>query len=291
MTNSSPRLSIRDDRLLDPSILEVLVAVNGALMKAACPYILVGAMARDLLLTHVFGLPAYRATQDLDFGVAVESWDRFDAVKHAILALGLEQHPKIAHRFLSRRPGGEHAVPVDIIPFGDVATPEGKLAWPPAGDFILTVAGFAEALATAAQVQVASNLVVPVASLAGLAVLKLFAWRDRQANSDKDAADLYRVMASYADAGNEHRLYSDELHALEAANFDFPAAGARLLGHDARRLCSRSTREMLAALLADAAAMERLTEQLASQGGREEDAYFDAAARYLAEFRDGFARL
>jgi predicted nucleotidyltransferase len=40
-----------------------------------------------------------------------------------------------------------------------------------------------------------ADLTIPVASLAGIAVLKLFACHGRQTN-DKDALDLYRVISS-----------------------------------------------------------------------------------------------
>lgn len=97
----------------------------------------------------------------------------------------------------------------------------------------MTVAGFEEALSAAVRVQASGGLPIPVASLVGLALLKLFAWRDRHAQNDKDAGDLYCIMSNYGDARNDERLYTDELHFLEATDFDFVSAGARLLGHDA----------------------------------------------------------
>ncbi len=49
----------------------------------------------------------------------------------------------------------------------------------------------------------------------------------------RDAPDILKILTDYADAGNEDRLYADELPILEAAEFDVPIAGARLLGKDA----------------------------------------------------------
>jgi predicted nucleotidyltransferase len=77
-------------------------------------------------------------------------------------------------------------------------------------------------------VQVDVDLTIPTASLAGIAVLKIFAWHNRQTN-DKDALDLYCVMSSYADAGNFDRLYGEEIQFLEAADHDIEFAGAALL--------------------------------------------------------------
>ena len=87
-------------------------------------------------------------------------------------------------------------IPVDIIPFGGVA--EGDIIhWPLAPETAMTVAGFGDALRAAVHVQVNDTLIIPVASLAGITILKLFAWSDRP-TSDKDALDLYRVITTYA---------------------------------------------------------------------------------------------
>src|SRR6185312_15368053 len=83
-------------------------------------------------------------------------------------------------------------------------------------------------------------------------------------------------------------LYGSELHFLKEAAFDFPVAGARLLGHDTALLCAGPTRKKLAALLTDAPAMERLSEQMAGRRGWEDEAHRNSVSRLLHEFREGF---
>jgi predicted nucleotidyltransferase len=77
--------------------------------------------------------------------------------------------------------------------------------------------------------------------------LKLFAWQDRKTN-DKDALDLYRVISTYADAGNTERLYDSEISLLEQLNYDLELAGAALAGRDARQLSSPATLTRLGTL-------------------------------------------
>lgn len=77
----------------------------------------------------------------------------------------------------------------------------------------MTITGFKDALAASVQVQINAALSLPVASLAALAILKLFAWQDRKTN-DKDALDLYREISTYADAGNTDRIYNSEISVL-----------------------------------------------------------------------------
>ena len=58
---------ILPERPLDPTLLHVLRVVSQEAERAGIKYMLVGATARDLLLTHVFDGPSGRATYDADF--------------------------------------------------------------------------------------------------------------------------------------------------------------------------------------------------------------------------------
>lgn len=60
----------RADKPVNPVLLEILVAVQTITGKLGCDYLLVGATARDILMTHVCGLDARRATHDVDFAIA-----------------------------------------------------------------------------------------------------------------------------------------------------------------------------------------------------------------------------
>ena len=113
----------------------------------------------------------------------------------------------------------------------------------------MNVAGFREALESALHVQVDTDLVILLASLPGL-VLRLFAWVDRK-HEKRDAPDILKILADYTDAGNEDRLYTDQLPLLEAAGFDVTIAGPHLLGKDARRIANEETVASITKLLAD----------------------------------------
>ena len=101
-----------------------------------------GATARDLLPFRVFGIPAIRATLDVDFAIAVESWDKFHRMRNALLATEEFVPTKVEHRLYFK----ESEIPIDLIPFGEVAEGD-TIAWPPAKDTVMTVAGFEDAMA------------------------------------------------------------------------------------------------------------------------------------------------
>jgi predicted nucleotidyltransferase len=249
---------------LDPAIVRVLQVLDPITRGANCEYFVAGATARDIIMVHVHGLRPGRATYDIDFGIAVESWDHFARLKDHLIATGdFAADRRALQRLIYSDQATGFSLPVDLIPFGGVASSDGTIEWPPSRDIVMNVAGFEEALISSMRVEIAPDLVVRVASLAGLALLKLVAWSDRGRETDKDAVDLYRLLASYADAGNADRIYDKELKLLETVGYDMELAGAELLGRDVRRLASPTVLEQIRTLLKSERDLERLVNQMA----------------------------
>lgn len=245
-------------------------------------------MARDLMLMNAFGLPPGRATRDIDFGLAVGDWAQFQALKTALVETGqFYAAPRHAHRLNWKDPDTGTTVPVDLIPFGGVASKDKTIAWPPNRDLVMSVAGFEEASESAIRLQIEDDLVVRVASIPGLTALKLIAWERRRNENNKDAADLRHLLRYYGDAGNLDRLYEQEMALLEAAGFDIDLAGAQLLGRDTARLCHQDTRVRIRALLNSEPLVDQLIVQMAG-GGFLEDAQAERISGLLTRFREGF---
>jgi predicted nucleotidyltransferase len=193
----------------------------------------------------------------------------------------------IQQRIYFRSHSGSAGYPVDIIPFGGVEAPPLSIAWPPGQTEIMSVIGYEEALASALVVQVEAGLTVPVASLPGLTLLKLFAWRDRHAETRKDAQDIATLFRHYIAAGNLDRLYDTEMPVLQAVDYDVDLAGARLLGKDVRQIAAHATLAQVNALLSNAPLMERLVTHL-SVAFQTADNSVEAALRLLDQFKSGF---
>jgi predicted nucleotidyltransferase len=231
-------------------------------------------------MVHVHGLRPGRATYDIDFGIAVESWDHFARLKEHLIATGnFAVHQRALQRLIYSDQGTGFSLPVDLIPFGGIASGDGTIEWPPSRDIVMNVAGFEEALTSSMLVEIAAGLVVRVASLTGLALLKLVAWSDRGGETDKDAVDLYRLITSYADAGNTDRIYDTEMNLLEAVGYDMELAGAELLGRDVRRLASLRVLEQTRLLLKSEPDLERLVNQMARSTYAEARSMIERAVR------------
>ena len=116
-------------------------------------------------------------------------------------------------------------------------------------------------------------------------VLKLVAWSDRGHETDKDAADIYRLLTAYAHAGNTHRLYDQEMDLLEAVGFDMQLAGAELLGRDVGHLCAPAAITLIRPVLESEQTFERLIRDMVRTSTAAEDMPF--IERILTSFRSG----
>jgi predicted nucleotidyltransferase len=153
--------TIRADRPLDPVILEILGSVGALAQERNYTYLLVGATARDMLMSHVFGIESRRATHDVDFAVALEDWDSFDLLRTALVESGGFAPAENRAHLLYYRPS-EHgkAYPLDLIPFGGVEREPHQIAWPPDMSVVMNVTAYAEALESALEVDVGNGVIV-----------------------------------------------------------------------------------------------------------------------------------
>lgn len=289
MNDTSRTLTPKPNRPVEPITLLVIHEIHKASKELGFPVFLVGAMARIILLENIFGLKAGRATIDVDFAFALDNWEQFRSIKTFLVSNAkFEESGHVAHRLLLRLPGSEHKFKVDLIPFGGIETSPNTIAWPPDMSVIMNVTGYSDALAAAIIVEVSPGINIAVASLPGIAILKLFAWADRGQENPKDAIDLVSLLRSYHQAGNESRIYEEEgaLTALEAAGYDIELAGAWLLGTDAAAMVSAQTNTNLRNLLTGIK-RERLIEDMARSMLGKEDA-LEYSHRLLDQFTSGF---
>jgi len=283
-------LSVRSDRPVDPLTVAASRAIDEAARALNLSYFMAGAMARDILLANVHGIPAGVATVDIDFAMAVSGWDQYNDLKARLLENRLfEAVDKIEHRICYRPAGTTTGYPIDIIPFRGVETPLRTIAWPPDHATVMKVIGYEEVLASAVEVRIAPALTMRIASLPGLALLKLFAWQDRHAETAKDARDLGTLFRHYLAAGNRDRVFDSEIALLEAVDYDLDLASPRLLGKDARLIASPDTLRAAETLLHDDRMRDRLLTQMAAVFNAAEDGRA-GAANALQQFMAGLLK-
>lgn len=281
-------LTLLADRPIDPLLHRILVQAQKATEALHVDFFVGGAMARDILLTHVYGQAVRRATSDVDLGIHLQDWERFNLLKRHLIGTGkFFAVENKTHRLNFGRLGG---TPLDLIPFGGVEDGAGSISWPPGHDVVLNVSGFAEAHASAQWVDLGGGLKAPICSLAALAVLKLIAWIDRRHSTNKDASDFIFIAQHYFEAGNLDRLYEQEIAILEAVAYRVEVAGAMLLGKDAAlQSAPRTVRQMAAFLASGPLRQQLIDQQLRAMGATADAAKEIGLLQVLDAFDQGFS--
>lgn len=212
---------------LDQRVLSAILSIHSTATELSIPFFIIGATARDMILHHGYNFEVMRATRDIDFAVQVEAWSQFDRVKEILI----ENHhfvlTKETHRLLSH-----DGLPVDIVPFGELAI-EQNLTWPPDHDVKMSILGFLECYQNSIRVLIQNEppLTVQVATLEGLALMKLISWDENPHVRNKDAIDTFIIMRSYLEPGNQDRLYEQAIDLFsEDEPADYDEVSARFLG-------------------------------------------------------------
>lgn len=185
----------------------------------------------------------------------------------------------------------ESGLLIDLIPFGDLEEVSGQISWPPDFSFVMRTAGFAEAYDNSVEIRIADDLIVKVASLAGLALMKIVAWDERR--FERDAEDLALVMHHYLDAGNQDRIYTDEGDCFDLLDeeFDYERTSARILGRDVGRLLTKTSRLIVERVLSqepDQANLNALTTVMIANSTNYYGDY-EMASSMLTELQTGIA--
>jgi predicted nucleotidyltransferase len=230
-------------KISDP-IVSIYALIADIAEQNNLPFFIIGATARDIIFEHAYGIPSLRATKDIDLAVQVAKWQDFESLKNQLIATGQFSQSKEKQRLRHH-----NEIPIDIVPFGDVAT-DGNISWPPEYDIEMTVAGFQEAYDNTQIVRLREIPVldVHVVSPVGLMVLKIIAWKERYPQAKKDASDIAFLLRNFIQAGNEDLLW-EEHSDLMLDDYDSRKAGARMLGREMAKILSPNSKQLIRKIL------------------------------------------
>jgi predicted nucleotidyltransferase len=269
---------------IDGALLDLFEALTRVALSEGARFFVVGAMARDLILVHGYNLHVRRATEDVDVGICVANWQEFDKLRQGLLDTGDFEASREVQQVVFRR-----SLRVDLLPFGPIAEPTDEINWPRDRDITLSVAGFEEAYEFAQPVRLRLDppLDIQVASPAGVALLKIVAWGDRQRR--RDAQDLAYLVINYLDAGNYDRILGEESDLSQIQGLDYALAGARLLGRDVGRIARPRTKERVLEILEEETADDsrfRLVQQMMPTPPLSDEEFDQSFERLLGLLRE-----
>lgn len=206
-------------------LVDLVMDMQKALGKDAYDFLLIGATARDLIISGHHKLQPGTVTRDIDFAIYIPEWESYDSIIAKLIATQKFKQTKIRHRLYY-----QDQIEVDLVHFGDIQNEQGEYQWPPHYDTQMNVAGFTEINQQGITVKLnPENLLFRVAPIQGICVMKVLAWKDRKYETAKDGQDLGFILRNYIEL-KENLVYED--HADLLADFDHISTGARIMGRD-----------------------------------------------------------
>ena len=223
--------NISSETFYNPLLKELLLKLTEYFQTIGSDFYIIGATARDIILSGIHKQASARRTLDLDIAIAIKDWDKFEQISNELCTIeGFHKSEKQKQLFWYKK-----YFRLDIVPFGEVAKADQNIYWPPEEEFAMSVVGFTEVANTAFDVSIDNEFTVKVASLPGIFILKLAAFNDRKLKTNKDADDMAFIIENYLTI-NEERVALEHYDIYEADNFNIYTAGATLLGRDIKSI-------------------------------------------------------
>jgi predicted nucleotidyltransferase len=219
-------LDISSDKFTHPLLKPILLELTGYFKQAGISFFVIGATARDIVM-ELHNEKSGRLTYDLDIAITVNDWEQWKKVEEEIVSLGnFTKDADQKQRFLYKE-----EFQLDIVPFGEIMKQDSKIFWPPDEDFAMSVLGFDAAEEASLKVKVDQEIEIQIASLSGIFLLKITAWKDRNHKSNKDADDIGFILENYLSI-NDQRAAENHYEEVYAEHQTIITGGATLLGID-----------------------------------------------------------
>lgn len=239
--------NISSENLNNPLLKDLLKELNGFFGGINVGYYVIGATARDIILSNIHDLVPDRKTDDLDIAIAISDWNQFQSIEENLPKIeGFAKSKEQKQRFIYKE-----IYVIDIVPFGGVAEDDGNIYWPPDETIAMSVWGFPEMADSTISIEIDEEIFIKIASLSGLFILKLVAWKDRYLFGSKDAYDMALLLTNYLNI-NIERAVNEHYDLYEMEEFDPVIAGAKLMARDVKLLIrdNEQTLEYLREILA-----------------------------------------
>ncbi len=236
--------SISSDKFQYPLLKPILVKLTDYFSDIDVHFYVIGATARDILM-DIHGEKPGRITHDLDIAIAISNWDEYEIIAKGIVNIeGFEKDTSQKQRFIFRE-----FFELDIVPFGEIMNQNYKIFWPPDEQFAMSILGFAEVNNATKEIKIDDELIINIASLAGIFILKIIAWSDRHHKTNKDADDMAFIINNYIGIYEERAAteYYDAIYLDD--KFSLLKAGAKLLGYDVSKILRNQSKNKLSKII------------------------------------------
>lgn len=235
--------SISSDKFQHPLLKPILEKLTTYFSDIDIHFYVIGATARDIIM-DIHGEKTGRATNDLDIAIAISNWEEYSRIEEGIVNIKeFEKDPKQKQRFIFCED-----FELDIVPFGEILKQDDNIFWPPDENIAMSVLGFSEVNDAVKEVTIDDNLIINVATLAGIFILKIVAWSGRHIETNKDADDIAFILNNYLNI-NEERAAIEYYDQIYDDDFSPLKASAKLLGYDTAKILMASSKTKITEII------------------------------------------
>ncbi|MCK4558796.1 MAG: nucleotidyl transferase AbiEii/AbiGii toxin family protein [Calditrichia bacterium] len=210
---------------------EILKVLEKALNQLGVDFYLIGALARDIQLKGVHGIEPPRATTDVDLAVLVKDIETYRRLMQALTNRFNFTEASEPYR-LEYKDGTW----IDLLPFGKIESEDRKIKIGKKRIVELSLIGLRENLEFTKEIQFEDGFKIKVATLAGICLLKFFAWNGRPVQRERDISDISFILDKYID------IYEDEIFEKHNDLLDSgwsDTLGARILGRHIKTILTK----------------------------------------------------
>jgi predicted nucleotidyltransferase len=200
--------NISSKKINHPLLKPILQELTEYFKGTGISFFVIGATARDIIM-ELHNESSGRLTHDLDIAITINDWEQYKTIESEISKLpnfSKDTDQKQRFKYLGK-------FDLDIVPFGNIMKESDKIFWPPDEEFAMSVLGFSAVNDAALKVSIDGDIEIKIASLAGIFILKIVAWRDRNHKTNKDADDMVFILQNYLEIYRDESLeYFEEIY-------------------------------------------------------------------------------
>jgi predicted nucleotidyltransferase len=223
--------NISSKNFSNPLLKELLEKLTNFFASISTEFYVIGATARDIVLSGIHQQVLGTKTDDLDIAIAISDWREYTEISNKLCQIkGFKKSHEQRQRFLFKS-----IYKLDIVPFGEIAKADNNIYWPPEETHAMSVIGFTGIAKHKLEITIDNSFTIHVVSLPGIFLLKLVAWRVRHLETKRDAYDLAFLIDHYLEI-NEERAVNENYDLYEVEDFSTFIAGACLLARDMKAI-------------------------------------------------------
>lgn len=134
--------NISSKNFSSPLLKELLGQLTSFFNSAGSEFYIIGATARNIILSGIYYQFAGRETDDMDIAIAIPNWNKYQKIAESLCMMdGFSKSKEQKQQFLYKE-----VYMLDIFPFGEIAKSDYHIYWPPEETHAMSVHGFTEVI-------------------------------------------------------------------------------------------------------------------------------------------------